>query len=184
MPAEKLYEHDMLTNVAVGAPSGAGVTVKEYGNGDYHKSVITLTNVVIPVADSGGANGGFGSLKVYDFPEAALNILGCVTKLAFVATGGIGATATLKHSVGTVAEATNDTLDATQANLVPSTNAVLVAGVGAAGGVLAAGIISDGTGTAIDAILNLGVADAGITANGSVTVNGTITIAWVNVGDK
>jgi hypothetical protein len=59
-----------LTSSGVGAAAGTGVTAVETGDGAVHKTVLTLAALSIAVTDTGGANGGQGSQKVYDFPRA------------------------------------------------------------------------------------------------------------------
>lgn len=167
------------------AASAAGVSVKHYGSGIYRMAHIVLNSpLTITVTDTGGANGGYGSYQLADFPAGLINIVGGVTNLTFTAAAGIGATAALKHSVGTAAEATNDTLDSTQANAIPSTSVTLAASTGTVGGVSTAAAWVDGTTTAADLFLNIGVADAGISSSSSVTVTGQMWITYAVLGDK
>lgn len=177
---------DTITTSGVGAPNGTGVTATEYGTGAVHKTVLTLTNVSITVTDTGGANGGQGSLKVYDFPEGVIQFLGASYNLTTLAgAGGIGDTAALVGSLGSVAAGAGDaTLTSTEADMIASTTGTLTAGAGtlAKHGSLVATAF-DGHTTALDAILNLAVPDAGISSNDTVTVNGTITMVWANLGD-
>lgn len=178
-------DFDRTTDEGIGAPNGTGVTVSEK-RGIVHETIINLAALRIAVADSGGANGGFGGAKIYDMPAGNIVLLGAITNLTNIArvSTGIGATATVKHSVGTAVEGTNDTLDAAQASIVPSTNAVLAAGVGAAGGESTAVLVTNGTSTAMDIYLNIGVADADISASDNVDVSGTVILFWINAGDN
>ena len=58
-----------LTNQAfIGATSGSGVSVAEYGDGIYHQSVFTLTAFSIPVT-SITTGVGVGGTTFYTFPE-------------------------------------------------------------------------------------------------------------------
>jgi hypothetical protein len=168
-----------------GAAAGTGVTASEF-LGRVHRTIIQLSAVRMALTDTGGANGAYSSLKVYDFPAGNILVQGVVSSLASVARVGtnLSATATVKHSLGSAAEATNDTLDGTQANFLPSTDIVLAAGVGAGGGESTAQTILNGTAAAVDAILNVGVADAGIAGADSVDISGTIIITWINLGDN
>ena len=50
------------------AAQAAGVSKKEYGNGVLRQTLITLSNTAITVTDTGGANGGYGSLQLLDLP--------------------------------------------------------------------------------------------------------------------
>lgn len=184
LAGQKTFDTQPRTTAGVGAVAGTGVSLASEQFGNVHQTVITLTALAITVTDTGGANGGYGTQKIYDFPEGNLVIMGAVSNLtAITAAAGISATATVKHSLGTAAEATNDTLDSTQANLIPSSSSVLVGSAGTGTGLSTAQTILNGTATAVDAILNIGVADAGISSSSSVTITGTVTITWVNLGD-
>ena len=174
----------------LGSRSGAGavttgVTAAEYGDGVIHQTVLTLSSVAITMTDAGAA-GSHGSKKVYDFPAGLIHILGATTNLTTLAgSGGIGDTGALVGSLGSVAVATdNATLTSTEANVVPSTDGTLVGGAGTLKGKSTADAVLDGTGTAIDLLLNLAVPDADSSADDTVTVSGTITITWVSHGDN
>lgn len=183
--SERLQQFESKTEVGIGAAT-AGVSglgpANEYGSDVIHRTEIPISALSIAVTDSGGVNGGFGGQKVYDFPVGLIQILAATSKLSAIARNstGIVATATVKHSLGSAVEATNDTLDSTQADVIPSTNAVLVAGAGSATGKSTAGVTLDGVSAAKSLYLNIGVADAGITATDGVTVTGTIVILWTN----
>lgn len=168
-----------------GSPSGTGVVASEYGDGTIHRTVLTLTNASVTMTDATTA-GNQGSLKVYDFPAGAIQILGAKMDLTTLAgAGGITDTAALVGSLGSVAAANdNATLTSTEADIIPSTAGTLSGGAGTLkkhGSLVATAF--DGTTTPLDAILNLAVPDAGSTANDTVTVNGTITFTWTNTGD-
>lgn len=161
-------------NVAIGSSPVSTVVAKEFQDKLWTQTVLTVTNLAISTTDD-GANGSFGGTKIYDMPAGALWVLARTNLTATVA-AGIGATATLKHSVGTVVAATNDTLDSTKANIIASTNTTLSGSAGTVKGLTATPLIIDGTSSAVDIYLNFGVADAGATANSTVTVSGTITL--------
>jgi hypothetical protein len=173
------------TDQSVGAKAGTGVTVAEYGGKVIHQTVLTLASVSITMTDATTA-GNQGSQKVYDFPEGNILVLGTTANLTTLAgAGGIGDTAALVGSIGSVAASAADaTLTSTEANLVASMTGTLVGGAGTLTGVNSAVTFLDGTATAADAILNLAVPDAGSSANDTVAVSGTITITWINLGDK
>ncbi len=170
-----------------GAAAGTGVVATEYGAGTYHQTVLTLTNTPVIMTDATTA-GNQGTLKVYDFPAGNLTMLGATCDLTTLAgAGGIADTGALVGSVGTAAVGVdNATLTTTEANLIPSTAGTLVAGAGTLKGKSTTALLAvfDGTTTAVDAILNLAVPDAGSSADDTVTVNGTITLSWLNNGDN
>jgi hypothetical protein len=168
-----------------GAKNGAAVAATEYGNGVVHKTVLTLTSAQVTVANTTDAS--FGGLKLYDFPEGRLLVLGCTADLDFDWAGeDISATGSGDFALGTTITA-DATLSGTDADLLPSTAMTdpFVAGVGEGKGALAASAQFDGTTTAKDANINIIIDDAAV-ANGAsdvVSVTGTITIVWVNLGD-
>lgn len=176
---------DSITTSGVGAAAGTGVAAVEYGNGAMHKTVLTLTNLAIPITDGGVVVGGEGGQKVYDFPEGVIQLLGASYNLttARVSTG-IAAAAAMLGSLGSVVAAADVTLTSTEADMIASTTGTLTAGAGTLkkhGSLVATAF--DGHTTALDAFLNLAVPDADISANDTITVNGTITLTWANLGD-
>lgn len=174
-----------LTEFGNGVKAGTGVTVVEQGDGVIHKTVLTLTNLVVAMVDA-AANGSQGSQKLYDFPEGLIQILGSTMNLGIARVGtAIVVGAAVVSALGTVAPDANATLTGTEANLIPSTAATLTGGVNAAApkGKSTATATFDGTSTPIDALLNFAIPDADSTGNDSLTVNGTITILWAQMGD-
>lgn len=174
-----------LTASGVGAAAGTGVTAAETGTGAVHKTVLTLAALSIALTDNGAA-GGQGSQKVYDFPEGVIQLLGASYNLTTARVGtALAANAALVGSLGSAAAGAGDaTLSSTEADMIASTTGTLTAGAGALakhGSLVATAF--DGHTTPIDAILNLAVPDAGISANDAVLVSGTITIVWANLGD-
>lgn len=144
-----------------------------------HVDKLTFEDLAVTITDTGGANGGYGTHKIADLPQGLAILLGARSSFTIAAAAGIGATATVKHSLGSAAEATNDTLDSTQANIIASTNSVLADSAGTASGVSTAVVVLNGTSTPADIILNFGVADAGITATSSITIDGYVEVAWL-----
>lgn len=146
--------------------------------------VISIPSSAVTMTD-GGANGSIGSLSLGTLHAKRLCILGCSVSLPCVAAANIGATATLKCSIGTSAEATDDTLDSVQANILPSTSVVLAASAGTLAGpalVAAAPLNIDATGGTQQLYLNFGVADAGSSGNSTVTITaGTVILEYVEL---
>lgn len=172
------------TTVGVGAKNGAAVAAVE-NVGLVHQTVLTLTALSVTMVDATTA-GNQGGVKIYDFPEGNILILGATANLTTLAgVGGITDTAALVGSVGsTLVDSANATLTTTEANIVPSMTGTLVGGAGTLKGVNTAVLFLDGTGTPADAYLNLAVPDAGSSADDTVAVSGTITLTWINLGDK
>jgi hypothetical protein len=186
---------DMNEALATGPiPSGTGngavnpskgITAAEYGGGVVHRTVLTLAATPVVVGNTTGAS--FGGLKLYDFPEGRILVLGVTADLDFdwsgedVAVDGSG-----DFSLGTTI--TSDaTLSTTDVDLLPSTALTdpFVAGVGEGKGALAASAQFDGTTTAKDANINIIIDDADVEdgASDTVDVSGTITLHWINLGD-
>lgn len=168
------------------APSVPASVTKTEKIGANKIVTINLPNVVIPVTDTGGVNGGHGSLKLLNLPEGNVLFLNASTNLTVARVGsGLGATAALIGSVGSAAVSTADsTLTTTEANIVPSTAATLTAGAGALRGEATAIAFVDGTTTPAGVFLNFAVPDAGISASDSLTVNGTVTVIYNIAGDN
>lgn len=166
-----------------GAAAGTGVTAKHYA-GAVQKTVITLAGTSIATTDN-GANGAQGGVKVYDFPEGSVVILGVTHNIALAKVGaGISATATVLSSLGSALVTQNEaTLTSTEADIVASNSTVLVAGAGTSKSRSTAVTFLDGTTTAKDIYLNLNVDAVGSTATDAITATGTITVLWANAGD-
>jgi galactokinase len=172
--------------------STASLTAEENGVTHERQTRLDFTLVSISTADA-ATNGAYGSLKIYTFPAGTYGIIRnvVVNLTAVPGAGGITDTATLKYSIGTAAEATNDTLDSTQANILASTNATaFVGGLGGGGagggaltGVTNTAVAVDSRSAAVEAFLNLGIADAGHGATAdTVTLSGSIWITWALLG--
>lgn len=181
----KTYSADPRTSVGVGAVAGAGVTVVENGNGAVHRTVFTLSSASITVTDSGGAGGGSGGLKIYDFPEGVIVRGGCVANATTLAgAGGIADGAAVVLSLGSVTAAADATLTSTEADFIASFAGTLAAGAGAFTKYGEPSVTSlDGHTTAVDLFLNMAVPDADISASDTLAVSGTITCTWWNNGD-
>lgn len=165
------------------APAGTGVTSEEYV-AKTRRVRFNLVNVAIATTDN-GVNGAQGSLKFADFNFGLVAILGAISNLSISAAAGIGATAAVVGSIGTVAAGAGDaTLTSTEANIIPSTTCTLTSSAGVMDGEFTAAAALDGTTTAIDAYLNFAVPDAGSTANSTITVNGTIDLYVLFLGDN
>ena len=178
----------------VGAKSGTGVEVKEtlLGSG-FHQTEFTLTNAPLSVVSVTTGN-GVGGLKIYDFPEGYINVLGTTSSLSIsVATanqadftdnapeGDIG--------IGTVLPANADALgtDATDDDLATAAAFTMTAWTDAS--VVnppdAATLLLDGSSTAKDVNVNI-LVDASDIDDGTtseVLATGTIKVVWLNLGD-
>lgn len=175
---------------AAGSPNGTGVSAKQYGGQAVQKTVISLVNAAVVLADNAGVV-AYGSLKVYDMPEGLFLFLGAVADLALTKSStGVNADWDGDVSLGTVAANNGATLATTEQNLIPTTSTPQAVSGVTTGDCKStsteSGVIFDGTGTAVDVYLNLLVDDADHDVTGTacnLIVNGTITILWANLGD-
>jgi len=194
-PENRIEAH---TDVSLVGTKGTttGISVVETGLGTHRQTIIELDSVLVPMTDA-TTSGNYGSVRLYDFPEGVIQIKAAHADFVdgtTVPTGdaaglartgsGISATATLKFSVGTAAEASDDTLNSTQADIIASTNCSLTAGAGTARGISGTTPAPyDGTSAAKSLYLNFGVADAGSTGNDVIRVRGRIAFTWEHLGD-
>lgn len=177
-----------VTTSNVGAKNGATVSVTEYGNGILHQTVFTLTALPLTLADAAQGAG----VKIYDFPEGAITILGASGSVAETTTAELASTlnggVTYNWGVGTVTQS-NGTLATTEQDIIETTDGTASATINVAGAASTAGRTSapanfDGTSTAKDAFFNVGIATAtDIDGDATTTWTGTITITWLFNGD-
>lgn len=188
--ASHLHQARALTDNGIGSfPNVAGLGVpvlsrREGGMDFFHRARVPFTDLSIAIADSGGANGGFGGQKLYDLPATGLWGLIAMLNLSAIAAGagGIGDTATVKTALGTTLEGTNDTLDSVQANIIASGNNLLAGGIGPAAQHVGGLVVFNGISSAPDLFLNLGVANAEISAADVVVVSGWLDLVYFLCG--
>ncbi|HUT62019.1 MAG TPA: hypothetical protein VNA25_29630 [Phycisphaerae bacterium] len=178
----------------IGAVAGATITAVEKGDGVVHKTVLTCTALPITITDEAAA-GQFGGSKVYDFPAGLIMTLGAVIDGSVTAVAPIiatwdgdvalGTAAPTDHATGLVVADTGRYLQSTATTqavaFVGNVDAISIA----TGLTETAARCTDGTATALDLFLNLLIDDnAAHVGAMSATFTGTITIAWINLGDK
>jgi hypothetical protein len=172
-------------------PSVAGLSVSEEGVGPVRRTVLTFTDVAFALTDEAGVV-AYSGKKVYDFPEAAIGILGANANLVVSkSSAGVDADFNGDFGVGTVTASNNATLSSTEQNIIPTTaTPQAMAGVTTAKGVSTsteAFKVLDGTGTPVDLFLNFLVddGDQDVTSTPcNLIVNGTLEVLWLNLGDK
>jgi hypothetical protein len=174
------------TTAGVGAKNGATVSAVEYGDGNIHKTVLTLTALPLTLRDTETGQG----VKIYDFPAGRILFLGATGTVAETTTSAILTTLnggkTYNWGVGSTTQA-NGTLATTEQNILQTTNGTSSATInvaGAASGGLGVLTPLDGTSSAIDAFFNVGLATGDdIDGDATATFTGTVTITWMNLGD-
>jgi hypothetical protein len=159
------------------ANTAVGVRAEEFGEGPIRITRLTLTNVPITHTDNGAT--GSGGVKIYDFPEGVITLLGGVADLDFELETLTDSN--FVYAVGTATAGADGTLTSTEANIVASTAAALTSGAGTGKGEGTTLSAVNGADTALDAFLNIASSTDPSTANDCV-VNGVIQFAWICVG--
>jgi len=161
---------------------GTGVGVTRYGR-LVDRIKIGFKDKALTVADTGGANGGFVAFPFMTFPATHLLLMGALLDFTSVlAAATIVATGTVKFALGSVAEAANDTLDGTSGDYIASADCVLVAGAGTVKAASpATPVMINALAGTVTPFLNIGVANADISASTIVTLTGAITLFYVEI---
>lgn len=168
------------------------VTVASYGDGNEIKTVVKFHDAVTITTAENGTLGAWGGLALGTFPLGRIAFYGGQVKATgTTATAGIGATATINTGVGTTlvdGNLSSGALQTTDQNIVANAPVTLVASTLAtpyAPNLVAPSSGVDGSVTALTANLNVGIVDAGSTANSTVTfAAGTeIIFRWKNIGN-
>ena len=169
------------------APTVTGLKATVSGNGVLNKVTLSFTDVDVAMLDNAGTV-AYAGLKVFDFAEGAVNILGAVADLDVTkSSAGINDTFDGDFGVGTVTASDNATLATTEQNIIPTTaTPQAAAGATTANGQSTAGLILDGTTTAVDVFLNFLIDDADHNVTGTpanLILNGTLTFYFIALGD-
>ena len=183
-----------ITTSGVGAKNGATVSVVEQGDALLHKTIITRTATPVTITDDAEVAQFGGTGKLYDFPEGLILTLGAVVDGAVTlgTTGTITTTWAGGVALGTATATTGTTLTGTEADIMPEVDVgAATASVAVVDAVSVATALTesgarwlDGTATAKDLFLNLVVDDSATHTSGTGTFTGTVTVTWLNLGDK
>ena len=148
-----------------------------------NQTTITLTNYSMVTTDAGAA-GGHGALKLVDFPEGMIYVLGVVGDMSCSAVSGISATGAVDMALGSATTLTDaETLDNANVDFVAKVDETLTASVGVWDLVTNTPQTEDGHTAATDVWLCVAIENTSITATGTMALSGTIVISWVNTGD-
>jgi hypothetical protein len=172
----------------VAAPASGTIDCVIEKTGPMFKLVFTLTAARISVTD-GAASGSYGSLKIFDFVQAALSFLGTrqdytAYSAASALTTGAG-DAAFVIGVGTtaIAAAADAVLAAAEQNVGASISQTLSAGTTTGTASTHPTVALDGTSTAKDLYLNFSGSAATVDASSTIDVTGTIEVVGILLGD-
>ena len=184
------------TTSGIGAVAASATTaVTEYGDGVFHKTLLTCTAFDLGTAGDEAGVGQYMGAKLYDFPEGQIVTLGAVIDGSITLAApaidawdgdiALGTAAPTEHAAGLVAASTGRFLQSTAttqaAAKVANVDAIMVAT-----GLTESGARwTDGTATALDLFMNL-LIDDNVAHDNSITgtFTGTVQILWTNLGDK
>lgn len=184
---------DQVGTVNQSSVSGSGI-IKAYHYGlglNVYRTILALSDYRMTVADASAS----GSQKLFDFPEARIQILGGHVNLQWtsrVADTVLNDAADLIFSLGTAATA-DATLNGNEVNILASTSATAPTPIGRDGtlnpvapvNAALTAVTIDGTSTAADLILNVGITtNTLIDADATIGWYGWINMLWVNHGDN
>lgn len=176
-------------NVGV-AESVSGVTVTEYGDGVFHKTVFTFTNAAIALTDAAGVVAWIGQ-KLYTFPQGFIYMQSAVLDLALtLSAAGVNADWDGDIAVGTAVNGEDGTLATTEQDIIPATATPQAAASATTGDAVSTATehkIHDGTSAAKALYLNVLVDDTDHDVTSTPTnmiFNGTLTVCWVHMGDN
>ncbi len=175
---------------AIGAaPTVTGLACSVQRMGKFFTLDFTLTNVAVTHTDA-GASGSSGSVKIFDFAEGMVTILGARMNLTFLGDALIDSNAgdmAFKVALGTAAaDAGDGALTGAEADVCTISGTITLSSkAGALASFPSVAVLTplDGTGTAKDIYFNESGTAATSDANGVLTVSGTITVAGVFLGD-
>ena len=175
----------------VGAKNGSTVVAAEYGDGLLKKTILTCTALPIAISDDADT-AQYGGVKVYDFPEGLILVLGALVTGNFTGYASLIDTFDGDVALGTVTASTGATLVSTEADIMISNAlATAVAEVAAVAGVSSATQVTesaavwlDGTATAKDMFLNFVIDDNVAHGAGTANYTGVIELLWVRLGDN
>lgn len=177
-----------VTLGAVASVSGLSCTI-ERGRAGLFKLVFTFTSVAVTHADS-GASGGFGSLKIFDFVQGAVLVLGSRSNLVFTGDALIDTDAgdmAFIYGFGSVAcNAGDAALTGTEVDYSAVSSTITLSSHTATSATLlkAVGTAVDGTATAADIFFNESASAATSDAAGVLTItSGTYELVGIFLGD-
>lgn len=172
-------------------PVVSGLTIIEKGNAAFHKTILTLIDIVVNMTDGStpATDAMWGTQPLYTFPTGKIAVLGAhqiYQTGGFVAgAGGIANDANFEVGVGQSARGneSNFILGSGHDKIIPGQNAVTLAGGVSDGPEASQGAENHFTGSSLIANLNIITRDDGDASSAdTLTVSGIITIIWAHYG--
>lgn len=173
------------TQVSDGSTSVSGIVATELGSGPQRQTLLTLTNVALPITQD-GSTAAYGGIVAYTFPTGNILVQGATASLTALGDSNFTSTFGSKFSMGHVTKDDATTFAAGTADLIAAVTAsAAVAKLATWKGINTAAISPlDGNSSAIQAYLNALPTYANVSASGTLTVNGTILLTWTNLGTR
>jgi len=177
----------VLAMVAMAGYVFAGLSAVDNPQAQRYAKTVSIQAQTLSITYGGSGTNSVGSIKLYDFPEGVIHVVGVVVDdlvCDVVATNGFADTDDGDFGLGTSAIAAASTLGtAAEVNLAPKT-AFDNIGSTTNDAVLAADMTFDGSSTAADMYLNVLVDADAMTGSASGTVSARIHIIYEVVGDN
>lgn len=184
-----VLDNSVAANLAaIGAVAGTGVaaTIRRFGK--FFTLDFTFTSVAVTHTDAAGS-GSSGSIKIFDFAEGAVLMLGSRSNLTFLGDALIDTNAgdmAFVYGFGSVAADAGDAaLTSTEVDYAAVSGTITLSAKAATSASLlkGAGTAKDGTATAADIYFNESGSAATSDANGVLTFSGTATFVGIFLGD-
>lgn len=144
-----------------------------------------VTSYSVDITDAAG-NGAHGSVKLIDFPEGYIKIIGVVLDADVTAgDGGIADDATYDIGLGSAAAGTdNAALATTEQDILNKIEGDLSSGAASVASYTGTDLALDGSSTAADCYLNIAIEADDCSADDILKFAGNVKITWVLLGDS
>lgn len=166
------------------------ISAVEQGDGLVHRTTLTISSLPVTLTRV-TTLGGYGSTKLYTWPQGAQAFLGCTSDLTIDVSATPAWTVTTAWAgAGTATAAADTTLTATEQDLLPSTDLTILTSGRTTYDLQPVttfrGFFTyDGTTTAAKMWLNVSAVSADIGTTGqTATVSGTVKCSNLNLGDN
>lgn len=184
-----VLDNSVAANLAaIGAVAGTGVaaTIRRFGK--FFTLDFIFTSVAVTHTDAAGS-GSSGSIKIFDFAQGGVQVLGSRSDLTFLGDALIDTNAgdmAFVFGFGSVAANAGDgALTGTEVDMAAISGTITLSSKAATSASLLKGVgtAADGTSTAVDLYFNESGSAATSDANGVLTFSGTATFVGIMLGD-